>query len=75
MTKQQAKTLITLNNADTSLHKCRFFNKVFVKIKQICKEIMSFHLNFLYRDQKTIFSKILRCRGISELALRIKGIN
>ena len=72
MTKQQAKTLITLNNADTSLHKCRFFNKVFVKIKQICKEIMSFHLNFLYRDQKTIFSKILRCRGISELALRIK---
>ncbi|ADB95343.1 hypothetical protein UCYN_06430 [Candidatus Atelocyanobacterium thalassa isolate ALOHA] len=47
MTKQQAKTLITLNNADTSLHKCRFFNKVFVKIKQICKEIMSFPFKFL----------------------------
>ena len=72
MNKRQIKTLSIVSIVKTIIYRYHFYNKIFVKLKEAYKKIISFYLNFLHRNQQTIFSRILRFRGISALALSVE---
>ncbi len=72
MNKQQISTLSIVNILGITLSKYNFYNEFFAKAKQAHKKITFFCLNYLCWNQRTIFNKVLRFRGISTLALAIK---
>ena len=72
MNKQHISNLDIVNIVSIILYKYSFCNEFFVKAKQAYKKITFFCLNYLYWNQKIAFSKVLRFRGISTLALTIK---